>query len=283
LNVTKPKKLKPPALSLHKPSGRAFVMARDENGKRRMIYLGKHGTAEAERNYRQFLSEFYAGHPLRVPQPKKTEDPDDALTVEGLCAEFLLHAESRYRKQDGTSTGEALNFAHAFRQLLKLYRDIPAAKFDVTMLEAVQQAMVRDDLARSCVNNRVSRIRRAYRWAARKKLVPASVWHELQALPGLHRGEHAVREAPGGAGTGGRGRGGSAVPDAADPDHGWPADEKATESVARTPREIQSVAVARDVSGGGCSRVSTSQRPSAAAGWLLRGRSSRASRSRRRP
>ena len=156
--MTKPRKLKPPALSLHKPSGRAFVMARDASGKRRMIYLGKHGTAEAERNYRQFLSEFYAGHPLRVPQPKKT---DDALTVEGLCAEFLLYAESRYRKQDGTSTGEALNFAHAFRHLLKLYRDIPAAEFDVTMLEAVQQTMVRDGLARSCVNSRVSRIRRA--------------------------------------------------------------------------------------------------------------------------
>ncbi len=38
----------------------------------------KHGTAEAERNYRQFLSEFYAGHPLPVPQPKKTAD---AVTV----------------------------------------------------------------------------------------------------------------------------------------------------------------------------------------------------------
>ncbi len=191
----KPKSLKPPALLHHKPSGRAYVMARDDQGNRRMVYLGAHGSAASERAYRQFLSEFYAGHPARVPQPKQLAAAAP-FTVEDLCTEFMLYAESRYRREDGTATKEALNFAHAFRHLLKLYRDIPAEQFDVTMLEAVQMDMVRDGLARSCVNSRTARIRRTYRWAARKKLVSATTWHELQTLPGLRRGEHGVRESP---------------------------------------------------------------------------------------
>jgi len=191
--VTKPRTLRPPALLLHKASGRAYVMARDEQGARRAIFLGEHGSAASERSYRQFLADFYAGNPLCKPQPKDAPEPG-AFTVENLCTEFLIYAESRYRREDGSPTGEALNFAHAFRDLLDLYRDVPAASFDVPMLEAVQGEMVRRGLARTVVNSRVGRIRRAFRWGARKKLLPATVWHELQALPGLRRGEHAVRE-----------------------------------------------------------------------------------------
>jgi hypothetical protein len=113
-------------------------MARGEDGRRFAHFLGEHGTAATERAYRQFLADFYGGHPIRQPQPHGPAGPGK-VAVEHVCSGFLLHAEFRYRHEDGTPTNEAANFAHAFRHLLLLYRDIAAEKFDVTMLEAVQR------------------------------------------------------------------------------------------------------------------------------------------------
>lgn len=196
--MAKPKTLRPPALLLHKQSGRAFVMTRDEHGNRIALFLGEHGTPQAERAYRAFLSDFYAGHPARRPAPRDATKPGQ-FTVENLCTEFLVYAEQRYRRPDGTTTQEPLNFAHAFRHLLKLYRDVAAEVFDVVMLDAVRMDMIRDDLARTVINSRMGRIRRAFAWGASRKLLGASGgqrWHELKTLAALRPGEFGVREAP---------------------------------------------------------------------------------------
>lgn len=191
--MSRSKTLKPPQLLLHKASGRAYVMGRDETGRRVAIWLGPADSPETQRNYHAFVTEFLDGHPARKPQPRVVAKPGD-LTVEALCTEFLLHAESRYRRPDGTVTQEPLNFAHAFRHLLDLYRDVAAKDFDVLMLDAVRMAMIRDDLARTVINSRVGRIRRTFAWGASRKLLPASSWHELRSLAALRIGEHGVRE-----------------------------------------------------------------------------------------
>ncbi|MFN8823798.1 MAG: hypothetical protein ACK501_02450, partial [Planctomycetota bacterium] len=121
-------------------------MGRDADGNRRAVFLGEHGSPEAHRAYQRFLSDFYAGRPASKPKPPEAARSGD-FTVEQLCTQFLVHAESRYRRPDGTTTQEPLNFAHAFRHLLDLSRDVAAAEFDVLMLDAVRMAMVRDDLA----------------------------------------------------------------------------------------------------------------------------------------
>lgn len=193
----KPSKPLPrPSLLLHKKSGRAYVMGRDADGDRRAVFLGEYGSPEAQRAYQRFLSDFYAGRPAGKPKPPEAARAGD-FTVEQLCTQFLVHAESRYRRPDGTVTQEPLNFAHAFRHLLDLFRDVAAAEFDVLMLDAVRMAMIRDDLARTVVNSRVGRIRRAFAWAASRKLMGRNYgqqWAELTTLKALQPGEHGVRE-----------------------------------------------------------------------------------------
>jgi len=61
-------------------------------------------------------------------------------------------------------------------------------------LETVQQAMISPKLARTRINNRISRIERMFRWASRKGLVPPTTYLGLLAVDGLKRGRSAARE-----------------------------------------------------------------------------------------
>ena len=54
--------------------------------------------------------------------------------------------------------------------------------------------MICPKLARTTINNRVSRIKRMFRWASRKELVPPATYHGLLTLEGLKRGRTAARE-----------------------------------------------------------------------------------------
>ena len=54
--------------------------------------------------------------------------------------------------------------------------------------------MISPKLARTTINNRISRIKRMFRWASRKGLVPPTTYHGLLAVDGLKRGRSAARE-----------------------------------------------------------------------------------------
>ena len=61
-------------------------------------------------------------------------------------------------------------------------------------LRAVRDEMVRSGLARTSVNARVNRIRRAFKWAASVELIPVSVVQALATVAGLQAGRTDARE-----------------------------------------------------------------------------------------
>src|SRR5262249_60109588 len=74
----------------------------------------------------------------------------------------------------------------------------PARDFDSASLEAIQEELVRGGgLCRTTINARVNRIRRVFRWAVRKRLVPVEVIQSIATVPGLQCGRTAAPEPEG--------------------------------------------------------------------------------------
>src|SRR5262249_19750422 len=120
----------------------------------------------------------------------------DALTVNVLLVKYWHWAEEHYRDAEGKPSRELENIKDALRPLRRLYGDLAAAAFGPLALRAVQQDMIRSGLARTVVNARLNRIRRAFKWASSFELLPVAVYEALRTVPGLQRGRCAAREAP---------------------------------------------------------------------------------------
>jgi integrase len=184
--------LRAPKLRHYKPKNLAVVRI---NG--RDHYLGPYGSPESQEKYFRLVAEWLAaGRTAR--QPKAADSSAEAaappLTVGELILAYWKHAEGYYRTRDGQPTQEVANIRDALRPLRKLYSRTPAKDFDTLALEAVRQSMVSSGLARTTINARVRRIRRAFRWAASRKLVPGSVASDLATLEALKRGRTAAPE-----------------------------------------------------------------------------------------
>jgi integrase len=178
-----------PRARLHKASGLARVRidGRDH-------YLGQFGTPEAKDAYDQLIAEYLAGK--REPDVRAADDPGPAI-VEVISA-HREHAAVHYRRPDGSPTGEAENYRLALRPLRQLYGRLPAAKFGPLELQAVREAMIRTGkLSRRTINARINRVRKVFRWAASRGMVPGQVFQDLKTVDGLLEGRTAAREAAG--------------------------------------------------------------------------------------
>jgi hypothetical protein len=194
-----PRQSKPPNYRRHKQSGKAIVTLTDGYGGRRDVLLGKYGTSGSRTEYARVIAEWEAnGRRLR------TVDPSGALTVNELTLAFWEHAETYYRRLDGTTTSELNDYKRSLRPLKFLYGPTLVKDVDALALQAVRQLMLdgyehpkygpQGSLARKVINQRVNRIRRMFRWGVARKLVPGSVCHELGAVDGLKAGRSVARE-----------------------------------------------------------------------------------------
>ena len=114
--------------------------------------------------------------------------------VAALVLAFWRHAEAHYRHADGSQTGEIWILRVALRPLRKLYGSTVAADFGPLALRAVREEMVRSGLARTSVNARINRIRRAFKWGESVVMIPPAVHAALATVPGLQAGRTEARE-----------------------------------------------------------------------------------------
>jgi integrase len=185
----------PPSYRRHS-SGQACVTVRDADGRRREILLGAWESRESKAEYARILAELAASRGRVQPKAPATAAAHD--TVNEILLAFWRHAEQHYRASDGTPTGELDNLRAALRPLKALYGHTPARDFGPACLEAIQADLIcRRSVCRTTINARVNRIRRVFRWAVRKRLVPAEVVQSLATVPGLQRGRSAAPEPKG--------------------------------------------------------------------------------------
>jgi integrase len=179
---------KVPSYCRHKRSGQAVVRidGRDH-------YLGQFGGSESHERYERLIAGWRAGHDAWPRQSR----PSGALGVEAKISEVLLAYATfamSYYVRDGRPTGEVNNVRVALRPLRELCWNTKASEFGPRGLKIVREKMIADGLCRGVVNARIGRIKRFFKWAVAEELVPASVYHGLQAVGGLSFGRTNARE-----------------------------------------------------------------------------------------
>lgn len=174
-----------PSYCHHTPKNLAYVRLGGE-----FIYLGTYGSPESKIKYERLVAEWLGRG--RIATNGSGDDPE--LSVNAVLLTYVKFAQSFYRNSEGTPTLELDKIAQAIGPLKTLYGETPAAAFGPVALKAVRQKMIESNLARTTVNQRVSCIRRIFKWAVSEELLPPSVYHGLQAVDGLKRGRCAARE-----------------------------------------------------------------------------------------
>src|SRR5262249_6664326 len=152
-------------------------------------YLGKFGSTVSEARYKALLAEW-----LTVGGAPRPREGAARPTVVELLAAYWKYAEQHYRDRDGEPSKELLNLRDALRPLRQLYGHHPADAFGPLALHAVREEMIRSGLARTTINWRVDRIRRLFKWAAGRELIPVAVHAALKAVEGLRQGRTEARE-----------------------------------------------------------------------------------------
>jgi len=202
-----PMKLRVPQLTHHVASGQDVVYLRGDDGKRRQVYCGPHGSAEAQRRYHEVITAYLDGKPIVAARTEAGRPvPSKWPTVQQLCAAYVLHAEQFYRDADGRATGEVTHALIAFRVLLQLHCETPTDRITIRDLLGVRQGLInlreqhehgrsaRNGLSRRTINDRIARIKRVFRWGVEQGIVLGAVWHELSALKGLPKGRCGVHD-----------------------------------------------------------------------------------------
>ena len=147
---------------------RAFVRL---NGQR--FYLGRYGSPESKEEYRRLIAEWEANG-------RRILATSADLTVVELIAHFWQHAQTYYRKLDGTPTSEIGSYRLALRPLKELYGRTPANAFSPRSLKVVREHLIERNWARSSINQMVRRIKHVFKWATENELVSPEVYHALQ-------------------------------------------------------------------------------------------------------
>jgi len=115
-------------------------------------------------------------------------------TINQLILAYWEFAKTYYVR-DGQPTMELISLKYALQPLRRLFGSTLANKFGPKSLSAVRQDMISvQKLARSEINKRIGRIKRAFKWGVAEELIEPSVYHGLQALAGLRYGRTDARE-----------------------------------------------------------------------------------------
>jgi len=168
-----------PKLRHHKASGQAVVTFQGRD-----YYLGRWRSKAAQAEYNRLAAEYLAHG--------RIGEPNHAVTVSELLAAYVRFAVSYYRESN-----ELEHVKLALRPLKELYSRTLASEFGPLALKTVRQRMIDARLTRTGINHRIGRIKRVFRWAVESQLIPADVYHGLQAVRGLTRGRSdAVESEP---------------------------------------------------------------------------------------
>ncbi|HZN66087.1 MAG TPA: hypothetical protein VFB66_12400, partial [Tepidisphaeraceae bacterium] len=195
-----------PKYRRHRASGQAIVTL---NG--RDVYLGPYGSKASRAEYDRLTGEWLAnGRCVR-------RESDRSLNVAALILAYWRHVQVYYPGPDGRPSGHAKRIRQVLGYLRRLYGHTPVADFGPLALRAVRQSIIeprivtvevkdpatgkttresrqRPGVCRTTANACVHLIRRMFRWGVEHELVPASVYHALQAVEGLRQGKTTARE-----------------------------------------------------------------------------------------
>lgn len=171
-----------PKYRKHKATGQAVVTLDGRD-----FYLGPHRTKASKLEYDRYIGEWLAnGRSLK-------DYNSSGLTVAELILDYFRFVKSYYRK-NGTYTSEVAATKFSLKPVRQLYSKQLARDFGPLALVAVRSRMIDQGWNRNVVNRAVGRVRRMFKWAVSKELLPPTVYQALLSVDGLRKGRCEVRE-----------------------------------------------------------------------------------------
>lgn len=157
------------------------------DGKR--IYLGAWGTEESKQKFEALRAE------RREAGDQPAIDPRPGLTVIELAAAYRRYASAHYRDAGGAPVAKTINnLDQSLRIIKRLYGRTPVAEFGPRRLAIVRSEMIAQGWKRRTVNNRISAIRRMFKWGVSMELLRGEQFTALAALEGLRAGRSDAAE-----------------------------------------------------------------------------------------
>ena len=168
-------------LARNKTSGFAYFHLPDEHGIKKRFYQGRFDDPATVERAGRFIREYRAaGGPLQK-----------AITVRQLADRYMEFAREHY----GAGSSRIPHFTVAVDFLCDRYGNLAATAFGPLKLLAVRDAMVESGRwVRGGVNERMSILKRTFKWAASRELIPATVPNALGTVENIARGRTAARE-----------------------------------------------------------------------------------------
>lgn len=201
----------------------SYPRAAHRNGQARIrlhgrdVYLGPHGSPQSWAEYERLMAEWRAGMSVSTIRAKDASQPVSGAvkTVNDLVLTFWEYATTNYSRRDGQPATELGEYRLAIRPLRRLYGHVPVREFGPLALEAVQRAMAdgtwltpAEHLHRRKIgkparwsrltsNKRVARLKRIWKWAASRELIPVEYFDRLRTVEGIPAGRGlAIEHAP---------------------------------------------------------------------------------------
>jgi integrase len=167
----------------------------------RRYYLGKFNSPESRDKYDMLIGRWKAGGRMLPEPPRKIATAEAVMVVTPIgksvyevVEPYWAHVQTYYRHADGTPTDEVNCMRAALRVLNKLYGGLSAATLDSLKIEGAQEHMIGLGWSRKTINDHIGRLKRALKWMAKKKLIPAAVYHECATVEGLKAGRSKAKE-----------------------------------------------------------------------------------------
>lgn len=179
---------KVPKYRKHKASGQGIVTLNGQD-----VYCGPFEAPASKAKYDRLIAEWLSNGRCRI-RSDSPEEIEAAISVNELVVAFWNHAETYYRRPDGTQTHEIETLRQAVRPLVDLYGAVPVDQFGPRSLKAVREQMVQCGWCRPHINKQISRLKSIFRWGTEEELVPGSVHYALRAVRGLKKGRTKARE-----------------------------------------------------------------------------------------
>jgi len=111
-----------------------------------------------------------------------------------LSKVYLEYVDDYYRDLDGNSTTEPRNIRYSLNQLVDLCGCVLLEEFGPLKLMEVREQMVNAGITRKCINQRIGRIKRMFKWAVSQQIISPFVFQAINTVEGLKRGRCNARE-----------------------------------------------------------------------------------------
>lgn len=125
---------------------------------------------------------------------KTRPDGTPIFTVNELCDRWIVHAQTYYRRPDGTPSGRADIQSPLVRDLRELYGRRPVEALTHPDMLRLRDRLVQRGLARSTINSILSGVRGIFKWALDEALISAQCKAELTQVANLKAFRSPARE-----------------------------------------------------------------------------------------